>query len=115
MSAVDPSRRQWLRKVFLMKADGPPAEAVSLEAVSEGADVPKRAIIQGRHCLAYQRSFCSVCSERCPVDGAIKVESGIPQVIADACTGCGICHEVCPAPTNAILILPAMGGKGRNV
>jgi Pyruvate/2-oxoacid:ferredoxin oxidoreductase delta subunit len=63
------------------------------------------AIIQGRHCLAYT-SFCSVCSERCPVAGAIKVEQGIPQVIADACTGCGVCQDVCPAPVNAVLVLP---------
>lgn len=63
------------------------------------------AIIQGRHCLAYT-TFCSTCSERCPVVGAIKVERGIPQIIADTCTGCGICHDVCPAPTNAVLVLP---------
>lgn len=65
----------------------------------------KVAIIQGRFCLAYT-SFCTVCSERCPVPGAMKVEQGIPMVIAAACTGCGICHDVCPAPTNAVLVLP---------
>jgi Na+-translocating ferredoxin:NAD+ oxidoreductase RNF subunit RnfB len=63
------------------------------------------AVIQGRFCLAYT-SFCTVCSERCPVPGAMKVAQGIPMVIADACTGCGICHEVCPAPTNAVLVIP---------
>ena len=63
------------------------------------------AVIQGRFCLAYT-SFCSVCSERCPVPGAMKVEKGIPMVVSDACTGCGVCHEVCPAPTNAVLVLP---------
>jgi Na+-translocating ferredoxin:NAD+ oxidoreductase RNF subunit RnfB len=66
---------------------------------------PKVAVIQGRFCLAYT-SFCTVCSERCPVPGAMKVENGIPMVVADTCTGCGICHEVCPAPTNAVLVLP---------
>jgi Na+-translocating ferredoxin:NAD+ oxidoreductase RNF subunit RnfB len=65
----------------------------------------KVAIIQGRFCLAYT-SFCTVCSERCPVPGAMKVEKGIPMVVADTCTGCGICHDVCPAPTNAVLVLP---------
>ncbi|MGC3957809.1 MAG: 4Fe-4S binding protein [Verrucomicrobiota bacterium] len=65
----------------------------------------KVAIIQGRFCLAYT-SFCTVCSERCPVPSAMKVEKGIPMVIADVCTGCGICHDVCPAPTNAVLVIP---------
>ena len=63
------------------------------------------AVIQGRFCLAYT-SFCSVCVERCPILGAMKVDKGIPMIVADACTGCGICHEVCPAPTNAVLVLP---------
>jgi Na+-translocating ferredoxin:NAD+ oxidoreductase RNF subunit RnfB len=66
---------------------------------------PQVAVIQGRFCLAYQRSFCTTCSERCPETGAIVVEKGIPRVVAEACTGCGICHSVCPAPRNAILIM----------
>lgn len=66
---------------------------------------PMVAVIQGRFCLAY-RSFCSVCVERCPVPGAITVERGIPSVNAAACTGCGICAQVCPAPRNAILQTP---------
>ncbi|HAV14459.1 MAG TPA: hypothetical protein DCX06_13360, partial [Opitutae bacterium] len=52
----------------------------------------------------YQNSFCSVCKERCPESGAIVSERGIPRIIADKCTGCNICHNVCPAPTNAILM-----------
>lgn len=66
---------------------------------------PRVAVIQGRFCLAYT-SFCTVCAERCPVPDAMKVEKGIPMVVADACTGCGVCHDVCPAPTNAVLVLP---------
>ena len=99
------SRRDWLRCFVPLKTE--------VEAV-EDPDVAKKAIIQGRHCLAYQRSFCSTCSERCPVEGAIKVEMGIPQIVADTCTGCGICAEVCPAPTNAILMMPVKG-KARHV
>ena len=53
------------------------------------------AVIQGRFCLAYT-SFCTVCSERCPVPGAMKVAQGIPMVIADACTGCRLCEWLCP-------------------
>lgn len=63
------------------------------------------AIIQGRHCLALT-SFCSVCLERCPVPGALRLVNGMPMVVPDACTGCAVCRQVCPAPTNAVLLLP---------
>ena len=63
------------------------------------------AVIQGRHCLALT-SFCAACVERCPVPGAMQVTRGMPAVVADVCTGCGICQNVCPAPTNAVLLLP---------
>ncbi len=79
------------------------AEPVAPVPVATSAD--RVAIIQGRFCLAYT-TFCSVCSERCPVPGAMKVERGIPSVVLDVCTGCGVCHDVCPAPTNAVLVVP---------
>jgi Na+-translocating ferredoxin:NAD+ oxidoreductase RNF subunit RnfB len=63
------------------------------------------AVIQGRRCIALT-SFCAVCVERCPVPGAMQVMNGMPSVVPDACTGCGICQQVCPAPTNAVLMLP---------
>lgn len=63
------------------------------------------AVIQGRRCIALT-SFCAACVERCPVSGAMTVSNGMPSVAPDLCTGCGICHEVCPAPTNAVLLLP---------
>lgn len=62
--------------------------------------------IQPMACLAHTVSFCSVCAERCPVKGAIEVVSGKPAIHADACTGCGVCMSVCPAPSNAIVIMP---------
>ena len=78
----------------------------SLPPTAPKSEVQERvAVIQGRFCLAYT-SFCSVCVERCPVPGAMKVEKGIPMVVTDTCTGCGVCHDVCPAPTNAVLVLP---------
>lgn len=80
-----------------------PASVEAVPAPVEAA--PKVAVIQGRFCLAYT-SFCTVCSERCPVPGAIQVQNGIPMVVAGTCTGCNVCHEVCPAPTNAVLLVP---------
>ena len=78
-------------------------------------DAPTVAVIQGRHCLAYRELMCSTCYERCPEPGAIVTERGIPRVVSDLCTGCGDCHDVCPAPINAILMIagrPAQRGQG---
>ncbi len=58
-------------------------------------------------CLAHHHTTCTVCSERCPVPGAIVVVDGKPTVDENVCTGCGVCRYVCPAPENAILMMPA--------
>ena len=71
-------------------------------------NTPQVAVIMGRHCLAYRHVTCSSCYERCPEEGAIVRERGIPRIITDRCTGCQICRDVCPAPTNAVLLI---GGK----
>ena len=70
------------------------------------------AVIQGRYCLAYQNSFCSVCYERCPVPQVIAMNDGIPRIDLEKCTGCGICRDVCPAPDNAILMTERRPGFG---
>lgn len=92
------SRRQLLAGVW------GPLRTTDLTHAS-GAGAPRVAVIQGRHCLAYRSLFCSTCVERCPVDGAIGVNDGVPQVNASACTGCGDCHAVCPAPQNAVMMI----------
>ena len=101
------TRRAWLEACFrpLQAAAAGPAEA----PVSKAPKGPQLAVIAGRHCLAYQNSFCTTCSERCPVPGAIVIEEGFPRVVADKCTGCEICHQVCPAPEKAILLVPKRG------
>jgi ferredoxin-type protein NapF len=73
------------------------------------ADQPLKmgvAWIQTMACLAHTGSFCSVCSERCPVPGAIEVSAGKPRIREDVCTGCGTCAAVCPAPANAVVVMP---------
>lgn len=73
-------------------------------------DVPAKmgtAMISPLTCLAYQNTTCSACVEQCPVEGAMRMENGRPVVDPAACTGCGVCQYVCPAPQNAVLILPA--------
>lgn len=88
-----------LARAFQPPAPLPPA------APRAASTADRVAIIQGRHCLALT-SFCAACVERCPVEGAMQVRNGMPMVVADLCTGCGICHRVCPAPTNAVLLMP---------
>lgn len=80
------------------------------------ADHPRKmavAYVQTMACLAHTGSFCSVCSERCPVPNAIEVSAGKPVIRSDVCTGCGVCASVCPAPTNAIVIMPLADRPGR--
>lgn len=108
MSSI--SRRDLFRSVFGRKAE--------VAAVSPQTDDLQTALILDRFCLAYQGSFCSVCVERCPVDGAMVVERGKPRVDPDFCTGCNICHEVCPAPKNAVFLVtrkPRQGMVARHV
>lgn len=93
------SRREWMSR-FLPAAKKSPKGS---KPAARAKDLNLVAIIQGRHCLA-GTSFCSVCYEKCPEPGAIEMTDGIPMVIPEKCTGCGDCHDVCPAPTNAILM-----------
>ncbi|TWU37391.1 4Fe-4S dicluster domain-containing protein [Novipirellula artificiosorum] len=65
------------------------------------------ALVTEHLCLAHHSTTCTVCSERCPVQGAIRVMDGKPTICEDVCTGCGVCRYVCPAPENAILLMPA--------
>lgn len=55
-------------------------------------------------CMAWSGAGCSTCAERCPAR-AIARTPGQPRVNTDACTGCGICQHVCPAPRNAVLLV----------
>lgn len=99
MSAI--SRRDLFRSVFGRRTE-PAASPVPAPVIEE---TPGLALILDRFCLAYQGSFCSVCSERCPEEGAIVVTQGKPRVNPDLCTGCKICHDVCPAPKNAVFLV----------
>ncbi len=118
MSTGHSSRRDFLRgHLFGGMAKAASAVAAPLVAMNEAAEArgrakepaPKAVFVVARHCLAYQGSFCSVCREQCPVDGAIQVENGRPFVRLETCTACGKCQEVCPAPVNAIRIMAAPG------
>ncbi len=51
-------------------------------------------------CVAWDWQGCTVCADACPVEGAIHLdERGRPHVRSGLCNGCGICEQVCPAPS----------------
>lgn len=99
---IDPARQP-----CLMCADFPCIAACEPRVLRY--DLPKRmgtARIEPFACLAYQGSFCTVCAEHCPVDGALELTEGRPRILEEVCTGCGVCQHVCPAPINAVLLMP---------
>lgn len=100
MPAAALNRRDWFRTFLGGRAPEPET------AAKPESEVPMVAVIAGRNCLAYQNSFCSTCVERCPIEGAITTERGLPRIDPSVCTGCRVCADVCPAPVNAILLTP---------
>lgn len=68
--------------------------------------------VQTMACLPYSGTACTLCSEKCPVPGAMEVVDGKPRIFEDVCTGCGVCSAVCPAPVNAILVMPVADRPG---
>lgn len=51
-------------------------------------------------CVAWDWGGCTVCADECPVEGALVIdEHGRPQVDDALCDGCGLCEQVCPAPS----------------
>lgn len=49
-------------------------------------------------CVAWDWGGCTVCADKCPVEGALVIdERGRPQVDDQLCDGCGLCELVCPA------------------
>jgi Pyruvate/2-oxoacid:ferredoxin oxidoreductase delta subunit len=81
-----------------------PAAAPVAAATATVAPADRVARIQPFDCLA--GTGCATCRERCPEEGAIALAGRSMRVVSDRCTGCGICHDVCPAPRNPIIILP---------
>ncbi len=99
---IDPDRQP-----CLLCDDLPCVSACEPDVLSRAVPVMMgTAQIRSQTCLAWNSSTCTVCSEQCPVEGAIVIEEGKPRVVEETCTGCGVCRYVCPAPENAILLMP---------
>ena len=98
----------WPRlRVAGQELEGPPAVRMGTARVKRG------------RCLTYERderpaSPCRTCVDRCPYpEVAIRMSEpgpdgmAHPQVIAEFCTGCGLCSFGCPTPEPAIVVEPA--------
>jgi len=94
------SRRAWFSRVLA------PLKPVAKTTAHTPNSQLEVAVIAARSCLPYQGTACTMCSDQCPVPGAIAFEEGFPVIVPEICTGCRICHDVCPAPVNAILMIP---------
>lgn len=96
----------------LMCEDFPCIAACETGALT--ASVPKvigTALIKTDLCLAGNAdrggpAVCNDCVEACPIEDAIQTSDRAPSVIEDVCTGCGVCRSVCPAPSNAVVLMP---------
>lgn len=94
------------RKVGEEELEGPPAVRMGL------------ARVKPRLCLTWEHEDepaqpCTTCVDRCPYPGkAIRMGEPAegqlphPEVIADFCTGCGLCTFGCPSPNPAIVVDP---------
>lgn len=57
----------------------------------------------------HQGEDCRLCVDHCPVGAsALTIDDETDQVrVGDACTGCGVCENVCPTSPASIIVLPA--------
>lgn len=90
-----------------------PPPTHGIESPASDPPVNGKVRIRTYACLAWQRSFCTTCSERCP-ERAIVVELGRPRVEEDRCTGCGQCVRLCPAPVNGFDLVPTDASAHRS-
>jgi MauM/NapG family ferredoxin protein len=94
------------RKAGGQELEGPPAVKMGTARVKE------------RYCLTWEHGEapaqpCTTCVDRCPYPGvAIRMGEAAdgqlphPEVIAEFCTGCGLCTFGCPTPKPAIVVEP---------
>lgn len=73
-----------------------PTEALRLApGATPGNTVIGKAAINEDWCLAYKLIGCRFCYDACPY-GALSLDgNGRPEVVEDACNGCGACESVC--------------------
>jgi ferredoxin-type protein NapG len=61
----------------------------------------------------FEDTACTLCADMCPLENASDAiemvahkDGGYIPLVKDACIGCGVCQELCPAQEAAIIIKP---------
>lgn len=63
------------------------------------------AVLDTLSCTAFRGSGCTTCYDVCPLpDTAIELREGLPFVLPQDCTGCGICQHHCPTDPASIQV-----------
>ena len=58
-------------------------------------------------CVRRLGEDCRICVDQCPLGtAALVLEEGKVKVIADGCTGCGVCEQQCPTSPKSITVTP---------
>ncbi|MDX1632816.1 MAG: 4Fe-4S dicluster domain-containing protein, partial [Thermoanaerobaculia bacterium] len=71
-----------------------------LEPEAKRSWVLGTAVVEDGLCLRPRGEDCRACLEVCPFDAfeSPSTPGGAPRVLADRCTGCGLCEFRCPVP-----------------
>ncbi len=91
--------------------EGFPCAAACAEAALMMPETPAWPLgtvrIATERCIAFQGPECGACVGLCPSSVVgIRLTRWRPEVITDACVGCGLCIEACPVMPRAIELLP---------
>ncbi|MCA8981962.1 MAG: 4Fe-4S dicluster domain-containing protein [Planctomycetes bacterium] len=81
----------------------------ALNALDDRADARiGTAAIDSERCFAWNDTVCRACWHACPYpNSAITLDwKSRPQIVADACTGCGLCDHACLTEPSSIRIAP---------
>jgi ferredoxin-type protein NapF len=63
--------------------------------------------VDPRICITFRGEICQSCYKACPFPNlAILMIGSRPLISNSACTGCGLCVQVCPTQPRAITIVP---------
>ncbi len=112
LPSIDPSRSA----CTLCMQCGPacPTGALGVVALDDVARVVRMGSphLDADACRAWRARPCSLCSDVCPVDGAVVLDGRLrPHFDNSKCVGCGQCTQACPVEPQAIRIRPPEGAR----